>query len=62
MVMPYTNSNMIYWVTHLYFMLTTWFLCTLVNKSEVSNRIAKCSLLFLEYDFKIVYKLGRCIK
>ncbi len=33
----------------------------LVNKSQVSSKIAKWSLLFLEYehDFKIVYKLGR---
>jgi hypothetical protein len=25
----------------------------------VSGRIAKCLLLFLEYEFTIVYKLGR---
>ncbi len=31
----------------------------LVNKPHVSNMLAKWILLFLEYDFKIVYKLGR---
>jgi hypothetical protein len=31
----------------------------LVNKPQVFGKIAKWLLLFLEYDFKIVYKLGR---
>ncbi len=31
----------------------------LVNKPQVSKKIAKWLLLFLEYDLKIVYKLGR---
>jgi hypothetical protein len=31
----------------------------LVNKPQVSSRIVRWLLLFLEYDFKIVYKLGR---
>jgi hypothetical protein len=31
----------------------------LVNKPRVFGRIVKWLLLFLEYDLKIVYKLGR---
>jgi len=31
----------------------------LVNKPQVFGRIARWLLLFLKYDFKIVYKLGR---
>jgi hypothetical protein len=31
----------------------------LVNKPQVSRRIVKWLLLFLEYDFTIMYKLGR---
>ncbi len=31
----------------------------LVNKPQVFNKIARWLLLFLEYDFKIVYKLNR---
>jgi hypothetical protein len=31
----------------------------LVNKPQVSGRIIKWLLLFLEYDFTIVYKLSR---
>jgi hypothetical protein len=31
----------------------------LVNKPQVSGKITKWFLLFLEYDFKIVYKPGR---
>jgi len=31
----------------------------LVNKPQVFGRITKWLLLFLEYDFKIVYKPGR---
>ncbi len=31
----------------------------LVNKPHVSSELVKWLLLFLEYDFKIVYKLGR---
>jgi hypothetical protein len=31
----------------------------LVNKPQISSIIAKWLLLFLEYDLKIVYKLGR---
>jgi hypothetical protein len=31
----------------------------LVNEPQVSSVIARWLLLFLEYDFKIVYKLGR---
>ncbi len=31
----------------------------LVNKPQVSGRIIKWLLLFLKYDFIVVYKLGR---
>jgi hypothetical protein len=31
----------------------------LVNKPQVSRRITRWSLLFLEYKFIVVYKLGR---
>ncbi len=31
----------------------------LVNKSQVSGRIARWLLLFLEYEFTLVYKPGR---
>ncbi len=31
----------------------------LINKSQVFGRLAKWLLLFLEYDFKIIYRLGR---
>jgi hypothetical protein len=30
-----------------------------VNKPQVSNRLARWLLLFLEYDFKIMCQLGR---
>ncbi len=31
----------------------------LINKPQVSRRIAKWLLLFLEYEFVVIYKLGR---
>jgi hypothetical protein len=31
----------------------------LVNKPQVSGKITRWLLLFLEYDFKIVYKIRR---
>ncbi len=31
----------------------------LINKPYVSSRLTKWFLLFLEYDFKIIYKHGR---
>jgi hypothetical protein len=31
----------------------------LVNKPQGSSRLARWFLLFLEYDFKIIYKLGK---
>ncbi len=31
----------------------------LANKPRVSRKITKCLLLFLEYDFIAVYKLGK---
>ncbi len=31
----------------------------LVNKPHVSERIGKWSLLFIKYDFKVVYKLAK---
>jgi hypothetical protein len=30
----------------------------LVNKPQVSKRITRCMLLFLKYDFIVVYKLN----
>ncbi len=50
-----------------HYLLGNWFvfyvdhiaLVYLVNKPQVSSRIAKWLLLLLEYDFKIVYKLGK---
>jgi len=30
----------------------------LVNKPQISGRLTRWLLLFLEYDFKIIYKLG----
>jgi hypothetical protein len=38
------------------FSVDNWALVYLVNKPQVSGRLAKWLLLFLEYDFKIVYK------
>jgi len=34
-------------------------LAYLVTKPQVSGKLTRWLLLFLEYDFKIVYKLGR---
>jgi hypothetical protein len=31
----------------------------LINKPQVFGKIVRWLLLFLEYDFKIVYKLGK---
>jgi hypothetical protein len=31
----------------------------LINKPQVSSKLVILNLLFMEYDFKIVYKLGR---
>jgi hypothetical protein len=50
-----------------HYLLGNWFvfyvdhmaLVYLVNKPQVFGRIAWWLLLFLKYDFKIVYKLGR---
>jgi hypothetical protein len=30
----------------------------LINKPQISSKITRWFLLFLEYDFKIVYKIG----
>ncbi len=49
----YLLSNMItFYVDHMALMY-------LVNKPQVFGRLVKWLLLFLEYDFKIIYKLGR---
>jgi hypothetical protein len=50
-----------------HYMLCNWFtffvdhmaLICLINKPHVSSKLVKWLLLFLEYDFKIVYKHGR---
>jgi len=46
------KNEFVFYVNHMTFIY-------LVNKPQVSKRIAKCMLLFLEYEFTIVYKLGR---
>ncbi len=46
------NNMFIFYVDHTA-------LVYLVNKPHVSGRLARWLLLFMEYDFKIVYKLGR---
>jgi hypothetical protein len=46
-------------VTNLIFYVDHMALVYLVNKPQVYGRIIKWLLLFLEYDFKIAYKLGR---
>jgi len=49
----YLLGNMFtFYVDHMVFMY-------LVNKPHVSSRLTKWLLLFIEYDFKIVYNLGR---
>ncbi len=46
------GKRLIFYVDHMA-------LVYLVNKPYVSRRITRWSLLFLEYDFIVVYKLGR---
>jgi hypothetical protein len=46
------GSQFVFYVDHMALMY-------LVNKPQVFDRIARWLLLFLNYDFKIVYKLGR---
>jgi hypothetical protein len=48
-----------YLVTNLIFYVYHMALVYLVNKPQVYGQIVKWLFLFLEYDFKIVYKLGR---
>jgi hypothetical protein len=56
--MPYKNSSITCWVIGLHF-VHHMALVYLVNKPHVSSMLARWLLLFLEYDFKIVYKPGR---
>jgi hypothetical protein len=46
------GNRFVFYVDHMALMY-------LVNKPQVSGKIIKWLLLFLEYDFKIVYKLSR---
>jgi hypothetical protein len=68
--MPYTNSKIIYWVIGLFGLFDCDFICFvfyvddvalvyLINKPQVYGIITRWLLLFLEYDFKIVYKPSR---
>jgi hypothetical protein len=56
--MPYTNLDITYWITGLYFMLIM-VLVYLVSRPQGFCKITKWLLLFFYYDFKIVYKLDR---
>jgi hypothetical protein len=50
--MPYTNLNIkwfIFYVDHMVFV-------HLISEPQISSKIARWLILFLEYDFKIVYK------
>ncbi len=46
------GNKFVFYVVHMALMY-------LVNKLHVSNMLAKWLLLFLKYNFKIIYKLGR---
>jgi hypothetical protein len=46
------GSKFVFYLYHMAFIY-------LVNKPQVSRRIARWLLLLLEYDFTIVYKLGK---
>jgi hypothetical protein len=46
------ENEFVFYVNHMTFIY-------LVNKPQMSKRIAKCMLLFLEYEFTIVYKPSR---
>jgi hypothetical protein len=46
------DNQFVFYVDHMALMY-------LVNKPQVSGIIVRWLLLFLKYDFKIVYKLGR---
>ncbi len=48
----FMNNKFVFYVDHMA-------LIYLVNKPQVLGRIVRWLLLFLEYDFTIVYKLGR---
>jgi hypothetical protein len=48
------NNQFVFYVDHMA-------LVYLVNKPQVYSIIVRWLLLFLEYDFKIVYKLGRSL-
>ncbi len=46
------SKKFVFYVDHMAFVY-------LVNKPQVSKRITNCLLLFLKYDFTIVYKLSK---
>ncbi len=46
------DNQFVFYVDHMALMY-------LVNKPQVSGIIVRWLLLFLKYDFKIIYKLGR---
>ncbi len=55
----YISSNIICWEINFVFFVDHMVLIYLVNKPQVSKRITRWLLLFLEYDFIIIYKLGK---
>jgi len=57
--MLYTNSNITYWGKQFVFYVDHMALVYLINKPQVLGIIVRRLLLFLEYDFKIVYKPNR---
>jgi len=59
MVYVCINSKKICWETNLFLNVEHMVLVYLVNKLHVFGRITRWLLLFLEYEFIIVYKLDR---
>jgi hypothetical protein len=48
----FLGNRFVFYIDHMAFVY-------LINKPRVSGRIARWLLLFLEYEFIVVYKLGR---
>jgi hypothetical protein len=48
----FVGNKFVFYVNHMAFVY-------MVNKPQVSKRIVRWLLLFLEYEFIVVYKLGR---
>lgn len=59
MVCALHNSIIICWVTNLSSTWTIWHCYTWVQKPQISRKITRWLLFFLEYDFLVIYKLGR---